>query len=102
MCISCIYVGRRFIHWNSFDACQIVHSFLLLNNLKLAGMVVGKMILTVNHLLQPFPLQTTSLFGGSSGVSTSSVPMGPLGVATVPRNVNIHIHTGILYLRMRL
>ncbi|KAL1542849.1 ubiquitin-like domain-containing protein CIP73 [Salvia divinorum] len=45
-------------------------------------------------MVQPFPLQSTSLFGGSSGVSTSHVPMGPVGVATVPRNVNIHIHTG--------
>ncbi|XP_057796956.1 uncharacterized protein LOC131012983 [Salvia miltiorrhiza] len=45
-------------------------------------------------MVQPFPLQTTSLFGGSSGASTSHVPMGPVGVATVPRNVNIHIHTG--------
>ncbi|XP_047980426.1 ubiquitin-like domain-containing protein CIP73 isoform X2 [Salvia hispanica] len=45
-------------------------------------------------MVQPFPLQSTSLFGGSSGVSTSHVPLGPVGVATVPRNVNIHIHTG--------
>lgn len=60
------------------------------------------MIVTVNHLLQPFPLQSTSLFGGSSGVTTSHIPMGPVGVATVPRNVNIHIHTGILYARMCL
>ncbi|XP_042062960.1 ubiquitin-like domain-containing protein CIP73 [Salvia splendens] len=45
-------------------------------------------------MVQPFPLQSTSLFGGSSGVTTSHVPLGPVGVATVPRNVNIHIHTG--------
>ncbi|XP_042035862.1 ubiquitin-like domain-containing protein CIP73 [Salvia splendens] len=45
-------------------------------------------------MVQPFPLQSTSLFGGSSGVTASHVPLGPVGVATVPRNVNIHIHTG--------
>lgn len=56
-----------------------------------------QMILT-NHILQPFPLQTTSLFGGSSGIPTSSAALGPVGVATVPRNVNIHIHTGMFYL----
>lgn len=54
------------------------------------------MILT-SYILQPFPLQTTSLFGGSSGVPTSSVALGPVGVATIPRNVNIHIHTGMFY-----
>lgn len=57
------------------------------------------MILIVNHHLQPFPSQTTSLFGGSSGVSVSPVAMGPVGVTSLPRNVNIHIHTGRWYLR---
>lgn len=45
-------------------------------------------------MVQPFPSQTTSLFGGSSGASVSPVAMGPVGVTSVPRNVNIHIHTG--------
>ncbi|KAI3460445.1 hypothetical protein Pfo_017108 [Paulownia fortunei] len=45
-------------------------------------------------MVQPFPLQTSSLFGGSSGVSQNPVAMGPVGVGGVPRNVNIHIHTG--------
>ncbi|KAL8514918.1 hypothetical protein ACS0TY_013842 [Phlomoides rotata] len=42
-------------------------------------------------MVQPFPLQSSSLFGGSSGASTNPVAMGPF---SVPRNVNIHIHTG--------
>ncbi|KAK4429464.1 Ubiquitin-like domain-containing protein CIP73 [Sesamum alatum] len=45
-------------------------------------------------MVQPFPLQTSSLFGASSGVSPSPMAMGPVGVASIPRNVNIHIHTG--------
>ncbi|KAG8378028.1 hypothetical protein BUALT_Bualt08G0095600 [Buddleja alternifolia] len=47
-------------------------------------------------MVQPFPLQTSSLFGGSTsaGVSSTPVAMGPVGVGSVPRNVNIHIHTG--------
>ncbi|KAI3464740.1 hypothetical protein Pfo_021403 [Paulownia fortunei] len=45
-------------------------------------------------MVQPFPLQTSSLFGGSSGVSANPVTMGPVGVGSAPRNVNIHIHTG--------
>ncbi|KAL0314484.1 UNVERIFIED_CONTAM: Ubiquitin-like domain-containing protein CIP73 [Sesamum angustifolium] len=45
-------------------------------------------------MVQPFPLQTNSLFGASSGVSPSPMAMGPVGVASIPRNVNIHIHTG--------
>ncbi|KAL0360461.1 UNVERIFIED_CONTAM: Ubiquitin-like domain-containing protein CIP73 [Sesamum radiatum] len=45
-------------------------------------------------MVQPFPLQTSSLFGASSGVSPNPMAMGPVGVASIPRNVNIHIHTG--------
>ncbi|KAK4387419.1 Large proline-rich protein BAG6 [Sesamum angolense] len=43
--------------------------------------------------LCPFPLQTSSLFGGSSSVELNPVAMTPVGVGNVPRNVNIHIHT---------
>ncbi|PIN25242.1 hypothetical protein CDL12_02018 [Handroanthus impetiginosus] len=47
-------------------------------------------------MVQPFPLQASSLFSGSSTVSTNPVAMGvgPVGVASIPRNVNIHIHAG--------
>ncbi|KAL9999816.1 hypothetical protein Hdeb2414_s0460g00898641 [Helianthus debilis subsp. tardiflorus] len=36
-------------------------------------------------MVQPFPLQTSSLFGGSAG---------PVGIGAVPRHLNIHIHPG--------
>ncbi|KAL0432312.1 UNVERIFIED_CONTAM: Ubiquitin-like domain-containing protein CIP73 [Sesamum latifolium] len=45
-------------------------------------------------MVQPFPLQTSSLFGGSSSVQLNPVAMSPVGLGNVPRNVNIHIHTG--------
>ncbi|KAK4434666.1 Ubiquitin-like domain-containing protein CIP73 [Sesamum alatum] len=45
-------------------------------------------------MVQPFPLQTSSLFGGSPSVELNPVAMSPVGVGNVPRNVNIHIHTG--------
>ncbi|XP_020548190.1 LOW QUALITY PROTEIN: uncharacterized protein LOC105159588 [Sesamum indicum] len=45
-------------------------------------------------MVQPFPLQTSSLFGGSSSVELNPVAISPVGVGNVPRNVNIHIHTG--------
>ncbi|KAL6504469.1 hypothetical protein OROGR_026392 [Orobanche gracilis] len=43
-------------------------------------------------MVQPFPLQTSSFLGGSSEGTQNYVAMGPVG--SVPRNVNIHIHTG--------
>lgn len=43
---------------------------------------------------QPFPLQSSSLFGASTGLASSPVAVGAVGVGNVPRNVNIHIHTG--------
>ncbi|KAH6780235.1 hypothetical protein C2S52_011472 [Perilla frutescens var. hirtella] len=45
-------------------------------------------------MVQPFPLQSRSLFGALSGVAPSPVAMGTVGVGNVARNVNIHIHTG--------
>lgn len=51
---------------------------------------------------QPFPLQSSSLFGASSGVASSPVAMGTVGVGNVARNVNIHIHTGRSHLRMHV
>lgn len=45
-------------------------------------------------LLQPFPLQTSPLFGGHATPPLNPGPFGPVGVGSVPRHVNIHIHTG--------
>lgn len=44
-------------------------------------------------MVQPFPLQTSSLFGGPLSSSTPAT-LGPVGVGSAPRNVNIHIHAG--------
>ncbi|KAK4276466.1 hypothetical protein QN277_014613 [Acacia crassicarpa] len=44
-------------------------------------------------MVQPFPLQTSSLFGGSVPPSTPAT-FGTVGVGNAPRNVNIHIHAG--------
>lgn len=44
--------------------------------------------------LQPFPLQTNSLFGGSPVGLSNPGAFGPVGIGAVPRHVNIHIHTG--------
>ncbi|KAF7829504.1 ubiquitin-like domain-containing protein CIP73 isoform X1 [Senna tora] len=43
-------------------------------------------------MVQPFPLQTSSLFGGS--VPSTPATFGAVGVGNPPRNVNIHIHAG--------
>ncbi|KAM0967563.1 hypothetical protein FF1_016086 [Malus domestica] len=42
-------------------------------------------------MVQPFPLQTSSLIGGSVPQS-NPVSFGPVGIGSAPRNVNIHIH----------
>ncbi|GAU12225.1 hypothetical protein TSUD_01920 [Trifolium subterraneum] len=42
-------------------------------------------------MAQPFPLQTSSLFGGPLSSSTPAT-LGTVGVGSAPRNVNIHIH----------
>ncbi|KAK7283777.1 hypothetical protein RIF29_13523 [Crotalaria pallida] len=44
-------------------------------------------------MVQPFPLQTSSLFGGPVPSSTPAA-FGPIGIGSVPRNVSIHIHAG--------
>ncbi|KAL5780804.1 hypothetical protein ACOSQ2_011541 [Xanthoceras sorbifolium] len=44
-------------------------------------------------MVQPFPLQTSSLFGGPAP-STNAMGIGPVGVGNAPRNINIHIHAG--------
>lgn len=44
-------------------------------------------------MVQPFPLQTSSLFGGPVPSSTSAT-LGTIGIGNAPRNVNIHIHAG--------
>ncbi|XP_019227408.1 PREDICTED: large proline-rich protein BAG6 isoform X2 [Nicotiana attenuata] len=43
-------------------------------------------------MVQPFPLQTSSLFGGSTAVPPNPGPFGALGIGSAPRHVNIHIH----------
>ncbi|KAM1223348.1 hypothetical protein ACFX2G_043334 [Malus domestica] len=42
-------------------------------------------------MVQPFPLQTSSLFGGSVP-QPNPTSFGPVGIGSAPRNVNIHIH----------
>ncbi|KAL9448919.1 hypothetical protein AB3S75_010955 [Citrus x aurantiifolia] len=44
-------------------------------------------------MVQPFPIQTSSLFGGSVP-SSNPMNIGPVGVGHAPRNINIHIHAG--------
>ncbi|KAA8528801.1 hypothetical protein F0562_036156 [Nyssa sinensis] len=47
-------------------------------------------------MVQPFPLQTSSLFGGSAAAAPSNPgTSGRVGIANVPRHVNIHIHTAV-------
>ncbi|XP_019453374.1 PREDICTED: large proline-rich protein BAG6-like isoform X2 [Lupinus angustifolius] len=43
-------------------------------------------------MVQPFPLQTRSLFSGP--VPSTPPTFGAVGIGSVPRNVNIHIHAG--------
>lgn len=44
-------------------------------------------------MVQPFPLQTNSLFGGSA-LQSNPMTFGPAGINSAPRNINIHIHAG--------
>ncbi|RDX76796.1 Large proline-rich protein BAG6 [Mucuna pruriens] len=44
-------------------------------------------------MVQPFPLQASSLFGGPVPSSTPAT-LGTIGIGNAPRNVNIHIHAG--------
>ncbi|XP_052736140.1 ubiquitin-like domain-containing protein CIP73 isoform X2 [Vigna angularis] len=44
-------------------------------------------------MAQPFPLQTSSLFGGPLPSSTPG-NLGSIGIGGAPRNVSIHIHAG--------
>lgn len=46
--------------------------------------------------MQPFPLQTYSLFSGPS-VQSNPGGFNPFGIGSAARNVNIHIHTGMNY-----
>ncbi|XP_052884276.1 uncharacterized protein LOC108452891 isoform X3 [Gossypium arboreum] len=45
-------------------------------------------------MVQPFPLQTRSLFSGSHSPS-NSLTVGPVGVGNAPRHINIHIHPAV-------
>ncbi|XVE56243.1 hypothetical protein DITRI_Ditri03aG0222700 [Diplodiscus trichospermus] len=44
-------------------------------------------------MVQPFPLQTSSLFSGSHSPS-NPLTVGPAGIGSAPRHINIHIHAG--------
>ncbi|KAF2324752.1 hypothetical protein GH714_016635 [Hevea brasiliensis] len=44
-------------------------------------------------MVQPFPLQTNSLFGGSA-LQPNPMTFSHVGIGSAPRNVNIHIHAG--------
>jgi len=76
-------------------------AYLMINLLKFVFIYVILLILyifAVSVILimcyfQPFPLQTSSLFGGPLSSSTPAT-LGPVGVGSAPRNVNIHIHAG--------
>ncbi|KAA8537443.1 hypothetical protein F0562_026870 [Nyssa sinensis] len=46
-------------------------------------------------MVQPFPLQASSLFGSSAAAPANPGTVGPVGIASVPRHVNIHIHTAV-------
>ncbi|KAD5508287.1 hypothetical protein E3N88_15990 [Mikania micrantha] len=43
-------------------------------------------------MVQPFPLQTNSLFGGNATPALNHRTFGPVGIGAIPRHVNIHIH----------
>lgn len=45
-------------------------------------------------MVQPFPLQASSLFASSSPNPSNTGTLGPVAVGNIPRNVNIHIHAG--------
>ncbi|XP_058090736.1 ubiquitin-like domain-containing protein CIP73 isoform X2 [Magnolia sinica] len=46
-------------------------------------------------MVQPFPLQSSSLFGASSAAAQASAGIsGSIGAADMPRNISIHIHAG--------
>ncbi|KAI3852249.1 hypothetical protein MKX03_028401 [Papaver bracteatum] len=45
-------------------------------------------------MVQPFPLQTSSLFGGAAATQTNAGIPVPVGLGDTPRHVNIHIHAG--------
>ncbi|KAK9165003.1 hypothetical protein Scep_000194 [Stephania cephalantha] len=43
-------------------------------------------------MVQPFPLQTSSIFGGSTASRAYSESAGPIALSDTPRNINIHTH----------
>ncbi|GLT31332.1 hypothetical protein SLA2020_060750 [Shorea laevis] len=44
-------------------------------------------------MVQPFPLQTSSMFSGSN-LPPNPTTLGPVGIGSAPRHINIHIHAG--------
>ncbi|XP_076914947.1 uncharacterized protein LOC143574125 [Bidens hawaiensis] len=45
-------------------------------------------------MVQPFPLQTNSLFSGDANPALNHGLFGPVGIGAGQRNLNIHIHPG--------
>ncbi|KAK9164643.1 hypothetical protein Syun_005545 [Stephania yunnanensis] len=45
-------------------------------------------------MVQPFPLQTSSIFGGSTAPQANSESVGPIALSDTPRNINIRRHAG--------
>ncbi|KAK9072923.1 hypothetical protein SSX86_009359 [Deinandra increscens subsp. villosa] len=45
-------------------------------------------------MVQPFPLQTNSLFSGTATPTLNHGAFGPVGIGAAPRHLNIHIHPG--------
>ncbi|KAJ1424208.1 Ubiquitin-like domain superfamily [Sesbania bispinosa] len=72
------------VHWGWVIVCAHVGAS---SSLKSAAY----MMITLLNL--PFPLQTSSLFGGPVP-SPTPAPLGAIGIGSAPRNVNIHIHAG--------
>ncbi|KAL6965044.1 hypothetical protein U1Q18_036101 [Sarracenia purpurea var. burkii] len=69
----------------------MVANFVVLGNGGLRGL---ERCHGAQHLQTPFHLQTNSLFGGSAAGPSNPGTFGPVGIGSVPRHVNIHIHTG--------
>ncbi|KAL7590388.1 hypothetical protein Lser_V15G39955 [Lactuca serriola] len=46
-------------------------------------------------MVQPFPLQTNSLFDSHANANANPGAYTPIGIGSIPRHINIHIHAGV-------
>ncbi|CAH1433441.1 unnamed protein product [Lactuca virosa] len=46
-------------------------------------------------MVQPFPLQTNSLFDSHANANANPGAYSPIGIGGIPRHINIHIHAGV-------